>query len=60
MVPKHVVHEKDEYPPPDPSDSEDEEEMEGYYNLFKQLQDTSVVRPASSKVTTEILSLSAS
>lgn len=28
MVPKHNVHEKDEFPPPDPSYSKDEEDMQ--------------------------------
>lgn len=42
-MPKQIVREKDEDPPADPSDSEDEEEMASYPKFFKQLQDTLVV-----------------
>lgn len=44
-IPKRTVHEKDKHRPPDPSDSEDDEEMASYLKLFKTLQDTSVVWP---------------
>lgn len=45
-VPRQMVRGKDEHPPPDQSDSDDDEEMESYPKLFRQLLDTSVVRPA--------------
>lgn len=57
-VPKRAVHDKDEYHHPDPSNSEDKEEMEGYSQLFETLRDTSVVKPASEKDPTEIRSMS--
>lgn len=50
-IPKRTVREKDEHPPSDPSDSEDEEEMAGYANLFQMLQDPLVVEPASKDAT---------
>lgn len=42
-IPKQVVREKNEVPPPDPSDSKVEEVMACCSKLLKPLQDTSVV-----------------
>lgn len=58
IVPKHTIRKKDQHPPPDPSDSEDEEELAGHYDHFKKIQDTLIVKPASDKDSREIRALS--